>query len=144
MRSRAGASLDWACGWGRHCGFRRMGFRGVKLAIPAAVEDKPVQEPAPGRRVTRAAAVIAAACLIALLAFLAREHHQRPVTVLRGVADVAGDLAAWLLSRARVGYTGFRGSISGSTSRARTTWWLAGLSDYARAEPSRSRSAGCR
>jgi hypothetical protein len=71
-----------------------MGFRGVTLAIPAAVEDKPVQEPAPGRRVRRAVVVISAACLIAFLAFLAGEHHQHPVTVLSGVADVAGDHTA--------------------------------------------------
>src|SRR5450755_2202611 len=75
-----------------------MGFRGVKLAILAAVEDKPVQEPAPGRRrVRRAVVVISVACLIAFLAFLAGEHHQHPVTVLSGVAGVegvAGDLTA--------------------------------------------------
>ncbi len=38
--------------------------------------------------------MIAAACLIALLAFVAGEHQQRQVTVLRGVAGVEGDLTA--------------------------------------------------
>jgi hypothetical protein len=37
---------------------------------------------------------ISAACLIAFLGFLAGEHHQHPVTVLSGVADVAGDNTA--------------------------------------------------
>ena len=40
------------------------------------------------RRVRWAAAAIAAACLIAFLAFLAGEHHQRPLTVLTGTATV--------------------------------------------------------
>ena len=40
------------------------------------------------RRVRWAAAAIAAACLIAFLAFLAGEHQQRPVTILRGMATV--------------------------------------------------------
>jgi hypothetical protein len=40
------------------------------------------------RRVWWAAAAIAATCLIAFLAFLAGEHQQRPVTVLRGMATV--------------------------------------------------------
>ena len=40
------------------------------------------------RRVWWAAAAIAAACLIAFLAFLAGEHQQRPVTVLHGMATV--------------------------------------------------------
>jgi hypothetical protein len=63
------------------------------LAILAAVKDKPVQQPSPGRRVRRVVAGISAACLIAFLAFLAGEHHQHPVTVLSGVAD-AGDHTA--------------------------------------------------
>ena len=45
----------------------------------------------PSRRVKRAAviaAVLAAACLIAFLAFVAGEHQQRPVTVLSGIAAV--------------------------------------------------------
>jgi hypothetical protein len=43
------------------------------------------------RRVKRAAviaAVLAAACLIAFLAFVAGEHQQRPATVLSGIATV--------------------------------------------------------
>ncbi|HEY6294363.1 MAG TPA: hypothetical protein VIX15_01765 [Streptosporangiaceae bacterium] len=63
------------------------------MAIPAAVAVKPVQGPAPGRRVWRAVVVIMAAGLIAFLAFLAGEH-QHPVTVLTGVADVGGDHTA--------------------------------------------------
>jgi hypothetical protein len=39
-------------------------------------------------------AVICAAALIAFLAFLAGEHHQHPVAVLSGVADVGGDHTA--------------------------------------------------
>ena len=42
----------------------------------------------PRHRARWAAAAIAAACLIAFLAFLAGEHQQRPVTVLRGMATV--------------------------------------------------------
>lgn len=67
------------------------------MAIRAAVADKPVQAPVPGPRVRRLVVVIGAACLIAVLAFLAGEHQQRPVTVLSGVAGVegvAGDLTA--------------------------------------------------
>lgn len=38
--------------------------------------------------------MIAAACLVALLAFLAGEHHQRPLTVLSGVATVGDHMAS--------------------------------------------------
>jgi hypothetical protein len=61
------------------------------LAILAAAQDKPVHEPAPGRRGRRAVVMIISAGLIACLAFLAGEHHQHPVTVLSGVADVGAD-----------------------------------------------------
>ncbi len=67
------------------------------MRIRGAAADERGRAPALSRRVTRAAAVIAAACLIALLAFVAGEHQQRQVTVLRGVAGVegvAGDLTA--------------------------------------------------
>jgi hypothetical protein len=71
-----------------------VGLKGVKLAILTAVEDKPVQKPALGRRVSRAVVVIGAACLIAILAFLAGERQQHPITVLSGVADVGGHMAS--------------------------------------------------
>ena len=45
------------------------------------------------RRISRAVAVLAAACLIPFLGFLAGEHHQRPPTVLTGIATV-GDQEA--------------------------------------------------
>ena len=48
------------------------------------------------RRVKRAWAVIAAACLIAVLAvvaFLAGEHQQRPLTILSGLATVGNQQA---------------------------------------------------
>jgi hypothetical protein len=51
------------------------------------------------RRVKRAVAIVAAACLIAavaVVAFLAGEHHQRPYTVLTGLATV-GDHEATVI-----------------------------------------------
>jgi len=48
------------------------------------------------RRVKQAAAVIAAACLIAFLAFLAGKHQQHPFTVLSGTATV-GDHEATVI-----------------------------------------------
>jgi len=53
------------------------------------------------RRVRWAAAAIVAVCLIAFLAFLAGEHQQRPVTVLRGIATV-GDQEASISVAGRV------------------------------------------
>jgi hypothetical protein len=59
------------------------------LAALAVVAGGSDAAKVPSRRVKRAAAAIAAACLIAFLGFLAGEHHQRPATtVLSGVATV--------------------------------------------------------
>jgi len=53
----------------------------------------------PGRRVMQVTALIAAACLIAFLGFLAGEHHQRPATtVLSGVATVGDHMASIVTS----------------------------------------------
>ncbi len=58
------------------------------MAISAAIAGNRGRVPVLRRRVRWAAAAIAVACLIAFLAFLAGEHQQRPVTVLRGMATV--------------------------------------------------------
>ena len=67
------------------------------MAILAAIEEKPSQKPPRGGRVRRAVVAVGAACLIAILAvlaFLAGEHQQHPVTVLSGVADVGDHTAS--------------------------------------------------
>jgi hypothetical protein len=62
------------------------------------------------RRVKWAAAMIAAACLIAFLGFLAGEHHQRPATtVLTGIATV-GDREATVLVGGRA--YGIEGTVT--------------------------------
>jgi hypothetical protein len=63
------------------------------VAIVTAAADGSGRAIVLTRRVTRAVAVIAAAGLIAFLGFLAGEHHQRPVTVLTGIATVGDQLA---------------------------------------------------
>ena len=61
------------------------------MAIWAAAARGSSQALVLSRRVKRAAliaAVLAASCLIAFLAFAAGEHQHRPVTVLSGIAAV--------------------------------------------------------
>ena len=58
------------------------------MTIWAATGGNSIRMPVPSRRVRWAAAAIAAACLLAFLAFVTGEHQQRPATVLRGVATV--------------------------------------------------------
>jgi hypothetical protein len=64
------------------------------LTILAAAESTSVHGVTRGRRVGRAVIVLIAAGLIAVLAFLAGEHHQGQVNVLRGVAGTGDHLAS--------------------------------------------------
>jgi hypothetical protein len=63
----------------------------VQLAIQTVAASGSGRSLARTRRVKPTVALVAAACLIvavAFLAFLAGEHHQRPYTVLTGLATV--------------------------------------------------------
>ena len=66
------------------------------MATRTAAAGELGQPVALSRRVKRAWAVIAAACLIAVLAvvaFLAGEHQQHPLTILSGLATVGNQQA---------------------------------------------------
>jgi hypothetical protein len=66
------------------------------MAAVAAVAVASGRPKALSRRVKQLTALIAAACLIAFLGFLAGAHHQRPATttVLTGVATVGDHMAS--------------------------------------------------
>jgi hypothetical protein len=71
----------------------------VELAIQTVAASEGGQTLVRTRRVRRIVAMVAAACLVAAVAvaaFLAGEHHQRPYTVLTGVATV-GDHQATVI-----------------------------------------------
>jgi hypothetical protein len=69
------------------------------LAAVAAVAGMSGRPNVLSRRIKRVTALIAGACLIAFLGFLAGEHHQRPTTtVLTGVATVGDHTASIVTS----------------------------------------------
>ncbi len=67
------------------------------MAIWVAAANEHRQAPV-SRRATLAVAVIAAAGVIAFLAFLAGEHQQRPFTVLSGIAAVGDHEATFTVA----------------------------------------------
>ncbi len=85
------------------------------MATLAVAAGKGGRASPPSRRVRRAAAVVAVAVLIAavaVVAFLAGEHHQRPYTVLTGVASVGDHLAT-------VTVAGWSYAVQGDS-----VWWV--------------------
>jgi hypothetical protein len=70
----------------------------ARLWLSAVPAGEPRQAPGLSRRVTRAAAAIVAACLIACLAFLAGQHQQRPFTVLSGPVSVGDHEATFVVA----------------------------------------------
>ena len=78
------------------------------MAAVAAVAGATGRPKVLSRRVMPVTALIVGACLIAVLGFLAGEHHQRPVTttVLTGVATVGDHMATIVVGGRAYGVEG--------------------------------------